>query len=172
MIELDISVQSPDWDKHFPDYEKRIRDCFETIAHYLPEGRHFNRFSHLELSVRLTDDTEIQALNRDHRGQDKPTNVLSFPLLSDNEIESLLKEGTGIPDHPVSLGDIILAYETLSDEARAQGKSFSDHFCHLSIHGMLHLVGYDHMEDAEAEEMEEVERQLLAKLNIEDPYRE
>jgi probable rRNA maturation factor len=111
-----------------------------------------------ELSIVLTDDAEQQLLNRDWRGIDKPTNVLSFPQIE--------------PFGPVSglLGDIILARETLVREAEEQGVSFDDHFTHLVVHGFLHLLGYDHMDDDEALAMEGLETQILASLGVADPY--
>ena len=111
-----------------------------------------------ELSIVLTDDAEQQALNRDWRGVDKPTNVLSFPQIQ--------------PFGPVTgiLGDITLARETLEREAAAQGTSFHDHFTHLVVHGFLHILGYDHVEDADALVMEGLETQILASLGIADPY--
>ena len=113
-----------------------------------------------ELSVVLTDDAEQRVLNRDWRGIDKSTNVLSFPQIE--------------PFGPVSglLGDIILARETLEREAAEQGVSFEDHFTHLVVHGFLHLLGYDHMDDDEALAMEGLETQILASLGVADPYAE
>ena len=111
-----------------------------------------------ELSVVLTDDAEQRDLNREWRGIDKPTNVLSFPQIE--------------PFGPVSglIGDIILARETLVREADEQGVSFDDHFTHLVVHGFLHLLGYDHLDDAEALVMEGLETQILATLGVADPY--
>jgi probable rRNA maturation factor len=111
-----------------------------------------------ELSVVLTDDAEQRDLNREWRGIDKPTNVLSFPQIE--------------PFGPVSglIGDIILARETLVREAEEQGVSFDDHFTHLVVHGFLHLLGYDHLDDAEALVMEGLETQILATLGVADPY--
>ena len=113
-----------------------------------------------ELSVVLTDDAEQRDLNRDWRGIDKSTNVLSFPQIE--------------PFGPVSgiLGDIILARETLQREAVEQGVSFEDHFTHLMVHGFLHILGYDHMDDDEALVMEGLETQILASLGVADPYAE
>jgi probable rRNA maturation factor len=111
-----------------------------------------------ELSIVLTDDAEQRVLNRDWRGIDKSTNVLSFPQIE--------------PFGPVSgmLGDIILARETLEHEAGEMGISFADHFTHLVVHGFLHLLGYDHMDDDEALAMESLETQILASLGVADPY--
>jgi probable rRNA maturation factor len=111
-----------------------------------------------ELSIVLTDDAEQQILNRDWRGIDNPTNVLSFPQIA--------------PFGPVSglLGDIILARETVVKEADEQGISLADHFTHLVVHGFLHLLGYDHMDDDEALAMEGLETQILKSLGVADPY--
>ncbi|MEO7222078.1 MAG: rRNA maturation RNase YbeY [Devosia sp.] len=111
-----------------------------------------------ELSIVLTDDAEQQTLNRDWRGIDKTTNVLSFPQIE--------------PFGPVTglLGDVILARETLEREAAELGVSFADHFTHLMVHGFLHILGYDHMDDDEALVMEGLETQILASLGVADPY--
>ncbi|CAO3417227.1 rRNA maturation RNase YbeY [Azospirillum endophyticum] len=116
-----------------------------------------------ELSVVLADDALVHRLNREYRGKDKPTNVLSFALTEAEEPEA--QEGV-----PVMLGDVILAFETVAREASEQGKSFKDHMTHLVMHGVLHLLGYDHETDDEAEEMEALETRLLATLGIADPY--
>lgn len=120
----------------------------------------------VEIAITLSDDAEVQVLNRDWRGKDKPTNVLSFPGL-EGAMAGLLP-----PDAPRPLGDLILAYETCAREAEEQGKSLADHARHLVVHGVLHLLGYDHETDAEAEEMEALETTILAGLGIADPYRE
>jgi probable rRNA maturation factor len=111
-----------------------------------------------ELSIVLTNDAEQKMLNRDWRGIDKATNVLSFPQIEPFGAVSGL------------LGDIILARETLVGEAAEQGVSFEDHFTHLVVHGFLHLLGYDHMDDDEALAMESLETQILASLGVADPY--
>jgi probable rRNA maturation factor len=116
-----------------------------------------------ELAVMLTDDAGIQTLNSNWRGIDKPTNVLSFPALQPT--------GTGTPDDaPRMLGDIAIAYQTTRREADDEQKSFDHHLSHLAIHGYLHLIGYDHEKDDDAEAMESLEREILAQLGIPDPY--
>ncbi|WP_243404062.1 rRNA maturation RNase YbeY [Zavarzinia aquatilis] len=117
-----------------------------------------------EIAITLSDDAEVRDLNRDWRGKDKPTNVLSFPGL-EGAMAALLP-----PEAPRPLGDIILAFETCRVEAEEQGKPLADHARHLVVHGVLHLLGYDHEEDAEAEEMEALETMVLAGLGIPDPY--
>ncbi len=112
-----------------------------------------------EVAVVLSDDATVRRLNRDYRRKDKPTNVLSFPLGDVKTAECRL------------LGDVILARETVLAEAAAQGKRAGDHLSHLVVHGVLHLLGFDHEKDAEARRMEALERRILAGLGIADPYR-
>src|SRR5688572_14828775 len=109
-----------------------------------------------EIAVALSSDAEVRELNARFRGQDKPTNVLSFP--------AALAEGADCS------GDIIIAYETLTREADAEGKDALHHLAHLTVHGLLHLAGHDHLDDVEAEEMEALERRILHRLDIPDPY--
>jgi probable rRNA maturation factor len=116
-----------------------------------------------ELAVMLTDDSGIRTLNANWRSIDKPTNVLSFPALQP-------PGGKEPDDAPRMLGDIAIAYETVRREADDDGKPFDHHLSHLAVHGFLHLVGYDHVQDREAETMENLERQILAGLGIPDPY--
>ena len=114
-----------------------------------------------ELSIIFSDDAHVRALNAAWRSKDAPTNVLSFPAFP---------HGRGGALAPM-LGDIVLAAETVAREAQAEHKPRADHITHLIVHGILHLIGYDHEGDAEAEEMEELERRILAGLDIPDPYR-
>ncbi|MBO6717781.1 MAG: rRNA maturation RNase YbeY [Rhizobiaceae bacterium] len=113
-----------------------------------------------ELGITFTDDTHMAALNGEWRGKSQPTNVLSFPL-------AVVRPGDPLP--PL-LGDIVLGFETVEREAREQGKPFTDHLTHLIVHGLLHLFGHDHMMEVEAEAMEALERRVLERLAIPDPY--
>lgn len=115
-----------------------------------------------ELSVLLADNTFVQSLNRKFRGKDMPTNILSFPHAP--------SPADALHNEPSSLGDIALAYETVKTEAKHQRKSFDDHLAHLVVHGVLHLLGYDHMDNKDAEQMEQRERDLLKLFGIKDPY--
>jgi len=108
----------------------------------------------------FSDDDMVQVLNREWRGKDKPTNVLSFP------------DGDADEDGVVHLGDVIVAQQTLDREAKEMAISFDDHLTHLLLHGALHLAGYDHETDTEAKTMESLEIQLLASLGIKDPYQD
>jgi probable rRNA maturation factor len=116
-----------------------------------------------ELAVMLTDDTGIRTLNQNWRGIDKPTNVLSFPALAPTG-------PAGPDDAPRMLGDIAIAYETTRTEADDEQKPFAHHLSHLAVHGFLHLIGYDHEKDDDAEAMESLESEILAQLGIPDPY--
>ena len=125
--------------------------------------RRLGRGGTAELSFVLGDDALLQQLNRDFRGKNKPTNVLSFPALCPGD------EGLGSPVLP--LGDVAIAYETMASEAREQGKTLSAHLSHLVVHGVLHLLGYDHISKAQANDMETLETAVLARFGLSDPYR-
>lgn len=118
-----------------------------------------------EVSLRFVDDETIQELNRDYRGKDKATNVLSFPMMDPDELD-----GPFIPGIEQLLGDIVIAYETTQAEAQEQDKLLAAHVTHLIVHGTLHLLGYDHEDDTDAEAMEALERSILATLGLPDPY--
>jgi probable rRNA maturation factor len=122
----------------------------------------------IELSLVLTSDAEQRSLNRRYRGRDAPTNVLSFPI---GEAADGHPPGT-IPGAPLLLGDVVLARETIAREAAERQKPFADHLRHLVVHGVLHLLGYDHLEDSEARQMEALETAILRQLGVPDPYAE
>ncbi|HSV30330.1 MAG TPA: rRNA maturation RNase YbeY [Candidatus Omnitrophota bacterium] len=156
---IDMSVECAAWTEALPGAQDLVRRCVVASLDgaELPDGP-------VEVSVVLTDDDAVQALNRDWRGKDKPTNVLSFAALDDEDAP--LPEGA-----PLLLGDVVLAYQTCAAEAVDQGKTLADHMAHLVVHGVLHLLGYDHEEsEEEAEEMEAEETAILAGLGIADPY--
>lgn len=111
-----------------------------------------------ELTIRVVDADESRGLNRDYRGKDKPTNVLSFPFEAPPGIDLPL------------LGDLVICHAVVAQEAQQQHKPLIQHYAHMVIHGTLHLLGYDHIEDDEAEEMEQLERTLLDEFDIPDPY--
>jgi probable rRNA maturation factor len=115
-----------------------------------------------EIAIMLIDDSAMRDLNRRWRGKDTPTNVLSFPAA---------RHGAGGANSPLPLGDIVIAYETTAREASAQNTPFMHHLAHLAVHGFLHLLGYDHEADAEAEAMEEMEAKALARIGVPNPYK-
>lgn len=153
-IQTDINVVFGEW----PD----ISAALESIKAVLAGSTTFHDFADttVEISIVLADDPFVQDLNRTWRGKNKPTNVLSFPQDPDPGTEE------------VNLGDVILAYQTVKKEAQSQGKSFMDHTSHLLVHGILHLLGHDHENDDEAEEMESLEIQILEKLGVKNPYQD
>jgi probable rRNA maturation factor len=140
----------------------------ERAAQAAGEGEPLLANPRLMASLLFTSDAEVHALNREWRQRDKPTNVLSFPMLERDELSQLAPDGP-----PVMLGDIALAYETCAREAADKGVSLEAHAAHLIVHGLLHLAGHDHVDsDAQAEQMEALETAILAKLGIADPYDE
>lgn len=144
---IDLSIEDPRWGAALGDPEALVTETFAAVfAHEGKTG---------EVSVCLADDATVRDLNARYRGKDKPTNVLSFP------------PPAAFADF---LGDIVLAYETVAEEAAAQGKTLRDHARHLLAHGLLHLLGYDHETDADASVMEGRERVILAALGAPDPY--
>jgi probable rRNA maturation factor len=141
-----------------PEAETVIHRAIAVAAEFADAG-----LGEAELAVMLTDDAGIRTLNNNWRGIDKPTNVLSFPALPPTG-------PTGPDDPPRMLGDIAIAYQTTRREADDEQKPFDHHLSHLAVHGFLHLIGYDHENDSDAEDMETLEQEILAQLGIPDPY--
>jgi probable rRNA maturation factor len=148
------------------DWEARAGEAAAAALALTPYASLADAAPLVEIAVRLTDDAEVHTLNRDFRGKDKPTNVLSFPQVQDDLLEGLANSDDG----EILLGDIVLARETCAREAGEKGISLEDHATHLIVHGTLHLVGYDHMDDASAAAMEAIEVKALASLGIANPY--
>jgi probable rRNA maturation factor len=153
---VDVLIESNAW-QALPGAEDIVRRAIAFAAISKVASHHRGA----ELSVLLCDDDIIAGLNARWRGQERPTNVLSFPAPP--------LPGAA-PDGKVPLGDIAIAYETVAREAGEQGKPVADHLSHLVVHGFLHLLGYDHHMDGEAEQMERLERDILARIGIADPY--
>jgi probable rRNA maturation factor len=147
---IDVLVESGLW-KEPRAVKSLVRRAIEEAAAAVSTSR-------AELAIVLTNDSAIRLLNRDWRGTDAATNVLSFPAQSAGGETPLL-------------GDIVLAYETVAREAHDEGKPFAHHVAHLTVHGFLHLRGYDHQHSKDADEMEKLERKILRRLAIPDPYR-
>ena len=158
-LEIDID---PVWGDAV-DWEALANRAAEATATIVPEIAHEN----LLVSLVMADDEEVHALNKQWRAKDKPTNVLSFPMLSRDEVLVAAANRNA----PGMLGDMILAHGVCAREAAEKGVSVETHATHLVVHGLLHLAGYDHeLGEAEAEEMENLERKSLALMGIADPY--
>ena len=157
-----VSIEADSWNNALPDAERWIASLARRTLEAACPG-----IGPAGISILLTDDAAIRELNRTWRGKDSPTNVLSFPATETAEGEVPEPEFAGVP---LELGDIALAYETCARESGAQGKRFPDHVAHLVLHGVLHLLGYDHLDEDEAQRMEALEIRILAGLGIADPY--
>ncbi|MGB3165660.1 MAG: rRNA maturation RNase YbeY [Alteraurantiacibacter sp.] len=158
-MNLEIDIES--WpDGAWPELAERVAEAAAQVAPELANQR-------LVASMLITSDARVHELNREWRGKDKPTNVLSFPMLERSDLVHL------DPDNgpPEMLGDLALAHETCAREAEAKGIALADHAAHLILHGLLHLAGYDHeTSDEDAEEMEALEVKALALMGIANPY--
>jgi probable rRNA maturation factor len=164
MLRIDLDCE-PVWGDH--EFWQKLSDDAVTAAIANSSFAQLALSSApVSLSIRLADNDEVQILNRDYRGKDRPTNVLSFPMLSIDEIADIA-ETTG-PE--IMLGDIILAHETCALEAKEKTIPVAQHASHLIVHGTLHLLGFDHIEEDQANEMEMREVKALASLGLGNPY--
>jgi probable rRNA maturation factor len=157
-LQLELVEDDGDW-QAFGD----IDDLVAAAQRVLADARELPAGGPASIAVALSSDAVVRRLNATYRGKDAPTNVLSFPAAG-------TASSGGAADSPRALGDVVLAVETVLAEAAAAGIPPAHHFQHLLIHGVLHLIGYDHLTDAEAEAMEALETALLARLGIADPY--
>lgn len=151
-LTIEISRSADGWAGALPDLDALLRGAADAVWEAAGSGA-------AELSILLSDDAEMRVLNRDYRGKDKPTNVLSF-----------LSGDAGAAGCPRLIGDIVLALETIQREAAAQSKPLADHLSHLTVHGVLHLLGHDHETETQAIAMEALETDILCGLGIADPY--
>lgn len=164
LVEIDVSDA---WGGG-PDWSLLAERAVRAAVAQTPHSRLAAGGGPVEVSVRLTGDAEVRALNRAYRGKDRATNVLSFPMMAPAQLAAATP---GDPRCELLLGDVVLAYETCAGEAAERGIATADHAAHLLVHGALHLLGYDHETgDEAAEEMEAAERRALATLGIADPY--
>lgn len=153
-VHYDMAINAEGWQN-----EETLRRLVDSVLQATLQELGFNNIDS-ELSLVFTNDADIREINAKWRHIDKPTNVLSFPAFA-------LQPGQ---EPGEVLGDIVIARETVEREAAEEDKSFDDHLSHLVVHGLLHLMGYDHQNDEEAEQMETLERKILASLGISDPY--
>lgn len=162
MLEIAIEADE-DWDSS--SWEALVRGAAEAAIAESAFPQLASAERPVELSVRLTSDAEVRALNDQWRGKDKPTNVLSFPMAETYELQN-----ENVAEKELLLGDIILARGVCEAEAGEKGVSLEDHAAHLVVHGTLHLLGYDHLHDSDAAEMEAREVRALARMGIANPY--
>ncbi len=158
-VEVDVALQAPLWE-NLANIEKVVREsAVNTLQNAILPKAAIGR--ELEVSLVLANDDLIQILNSEYRQKDKPTNVLTFATLDSEEPAT---------DGALNLGDVILSYETIVREAQEQGKFITDHVRHLVVHGVLHLLGYDHEEEDEATDMETLEIRILETMGVQNPY--
>jgi probable rRNA maturation factor len=166
MLNVESALAAGRWDAltDWPDLAARA--CAAALAQTPHAGLAEAGFV-IEVAVRFSDDNEVRTLNSQYRGKDKATNVLSFPMVQADLLDVLADSDDG----EALLGDIVLADGVVAAEADVRQLAVADHATHLVVHGMLHLLGYDHSDDHEAEVMEAMERRALAGMGIADPYR-
>jgi probable rRNA maturation factor len=169
---LNVDVADDRWTENVDfDALKVAEELKELVFSYAEADNHeiFVNDKTFEVNVCLSNDEEVHRLNAEFRGIDKPTNVLSFANIDDDEFWETIEDKNA---ELAEVGDIILAFETMQREADIKQISLYAHYCHLLVHGFLHLLGFNHEEDKEAEEMEGLEVELLAQFSIENPYKD
>lgn len=168
--ELNISIEEKGWETALPDFQELSNKVMQKTIDFVQNHDEIDFLSlnkTISINLSLSNDENIHKLNLEFRNMDKPTNVLSFANIDDPFFEEQIQT-----DDIIELGDIMIALETMQREAKEKEISLHDHYCHLFIHGILHLLGFDHIEDDEAEYMEDFEVRILAELNIANPYQE
>lgn len=156
-LEIDVSIESEHWNGAIVGIEQYTHGVVASAL-----SGFLDKMEHADISIVLADDSFVQNLNKIYRHKDKPTNVLSFPQTELDEIKN------GMP--MCSLGDIIIAFETIKRESQEQKKTIQHHFTHMLVHGCLHLLHFDHETDEDAEVMEQREIEILKTLGIKNPY--
>jgi probable rRNA maturation factor len=165
MIEVDISLE-PLWPEH--DWQMLCESAALAALNSAPFARLLETRAAICISIRFANNAEVHKLNHDYRSKDQPTNILSFPMVQQDMLEMVANTDDG----EVLLGDMILAYEICAAEALEKQIALPRHIAHLVVHGTLHLLGFDHMQDHEAEIMEDMEVKALASLGLPNPYSE
>lgn len=164
MLDVAVINEGEGWPRL--DWDALALKAVTAAIQHTPNADYVTQAATYEIAVKLTTDAEVQTLNASYRGKDKPTNVLSFPMVQTD----LLQATANTDDGEVILGDIVLAAGVCASEAAEKGISVADHAAHLIVHGTFHLLGYDHMSDAEADDMEALETRALASIGLADPY--
>lgn len=157
---IDFQIDDPRW-RHVPHICARLEQAAVLTLRHLPKAYHFPA----KVTLLLTKDAHIQRLNHDFRGIDQPTNVLSFPQFHPDEVLKM-----GKVHAPIHVGDIAVSYQYVVAEAKRDHKELINHVVHMLVHGILHLFGYDHIDDKSANRMERLEKKVMAELNLPDPY--
>lgn len=157
---MDFHIEDPRW-RHIPHICAYLEKAAIATLSHLPKNKQFP----CKITLLLTKDAVVRRLNHDFRGIDKPTNVLSFPQFDPADLSKINHEKEAI-----HIGDIAMAYKYVEDEVKREGKDFTNHVVHLTIHGILHLFGYDHQASREALKMERLEQKVMADLGLPDPY--
>ena len=170
MINLSINLEnaSAKWKNAFPKYRKKIEHAAACAFLNAKKPAAFKE-RNFEINILLTTDSNVKKLNKNYRGKDSATNVLSFPQINLNGFKKADLAIFPIQSY-IPLGDIVLANELIKKEAKQQGKTFEDHVVHLIVHGVLHLLGYDHMNNPDADKMEKLECKTLESLDYPNPY--
>lgn len=163
-LSIEVAIACDEWRRACPQAEALSETAARLAFGAAATRAGFPSTDRVVIGITLSDDSEQRRLNREYRGRDAPTNVLAFPAADPSEQLP--------PGAPLLLGDVVLALETVAREAAEQNKPLSDHLRHLVVHGVLHLVGEDHHEPAQAEMMERHETAILAQLGVPDPYRD
>lgn len=167
-VKINLSIEDERWTAAIADVAAVVEKVKDAVINRVSSEVDFllpdRQFS---LNLCLSNDEEVHRLNKEFRKMDKPTNVLSFASVDDEAFDEMLASGA-----EVELGDVIVAFETMEREAKETDVSFCEHFCHLWAHGMLHILGYDHIEPEDRAEMEQREIDILEKLKIANPYQE
>ncbi|MFN4281830.1 MAG: rRNA maturation RNase YbeY [Alphaproteobacteria bacterium] len=168
-LKIAVLVETPAWRERLPTVAAHVRKFARAavkaaLADGVPAPNSRRPWA---LTVLLADDADLRALNRDFRGKDKPTNVLSFPAWEAGPAGTAGARGA---KEAVNLGDIALSFGVTAKESLKQNKSLADHLAHLTVHGVLHVFGYDHLDQSQADDMESLERAVLARHGIADPY--
>ncbi len=170
-LKIDVRIADAGWRGVLPGAVASCRGAMRAAWHAADsELANALRGHDTEVSVLLTDDDEVARLNGDYRGKAGATNVLSFPGIEVQELAELAELAAMAPGQPVPLGDVVMALGVVCREAEEQAVAVADHFRHLAVHGMLHLLGYDHIEDNDATIMENLETAVLASLGVPDPH--
>ena len=164
---LDIDFDKGRWPGHWKRHA--VKACQVAVAHSWAAALSGTELQ-ANISIKLADDARVASLNGQFRNKHKPTNVLSFPMMSADDLVQALRRPTQLHAPQLMLGDIILARETCQAEAEAMDIPLADHYQHLIAHGVLHLLGYDHVDDAQAFDMEQLERAICAELGVRGPY--